>query len=86
MLKLIKYLKKYKLETWLSPLFKLIEASFELLVPIVVASIIDVGIARADTAFILSRGLIRSYIFYYRAVLCSQGIGGLRYGIKKCHI
>lgn len=71
MLKLIKYLKKYKLETWLSPLFKLIEASFELLVPIVVASIIDVGIVRADTAFILSRGLI----------LCGLSISGLIFSI-----
>ena len=55
MLKLIKYLEKYKLETWLSPLFKLIEASFEFMVPMVVASIIDVGIARSDMIFILNK-------------------------------
>lgn len=45
MLKLIKYLKKYRLNSILAPLFKLLEASFELLVPIIVALIIDEGIS-----------------------------------------
>lgn len=71
MLKLIKYLEKYKLETRLSPLFKLIEASFELMVPMVVASIIDVGIARSDKIFILNKGLI----------LCALSISGLIFSI-----
>ncbi len=71
MLKLIKYLEKYKLETWLSPLFKLIEASFELMVPMVVASIIDVGIARSDMIFILNKGLM----------LCALSISGLIFSI-----
>ena len=71
MLKLIKYLEKYKLETGLSPLFKLIEASFELMVPMVVASIIDVGIARSDKIFILNKGLI----------LCALSISGLIFSI-----
>ena len=44
MKKLLVYLKDYKKETVLAPLFKLLEASFELLVPLVMAAIIDTGI------------------------------------------
>ncbi|MDE6613650.1 MAG: ABC transporter ATP-binding protein/permease [Clostridia bacterium] len=44
MRKLLKYLKAYKLQSVLAPLFKLLEASFELIVPLVVAAIIDNGI------------------------------------------
>ena len=44
MKKLVKYLKNYKLESVLGPLFKMLEASFELFVPLVMAQIIDVGI------------------------------------------
>lgn len=44
MLKLFRYLKNYKKESIIGPLFKLIEACFELAVPIVMANIIDVGI------------------------------------------
>lgn len=50
MKRLLKYLKKYIKECILGPLFKLIEATFELLVPLVVARIIDVDIAGADKA------------------------------------
>ena len=48
MKRLLRYLSAYKKETVLGPLFKLLEASFELLVPLVIASIIDVGIKNAD--------------------------------------
>ena len=41
---LLKYLKDYKVESVLGPLFKMLEASFELFVPLVVASMIDIGI------------------------------------------
>ena len=41
---LLEYLKDYKKEYILAPLFKLLEASFELLVPLVMAKIIDIGI------------------------------------------
>ncbi len=50
---LLKYLKKYKKESILAPLFKMLEASFELLVPLVMASIIDVGIAGSDTGYVI---------------------------------
>ena len=53
MRKLLKYLKYYKLESILGPLFKLLEASFELLVPLVIASMIDVGIANGDKSHII---------------------------------
>ena len=50
---LFSYLKKYRKEAILGPLFKLLEASFELLIPLVVANIIDVGIAGADEGIII---------------------------------
>ncbi|MCD8045520.1 MAG: ABC transporter ATP-binding protein/permease [Clostridiales bacterium] len=53
MKKLLVYLKDYKKETILAPLFKLLEATLELFVPLVVAAIIDVGIAGGDTRYIL---------------------------------
>lgn len=52
MKKLLIYLKDYKKETVLGPLFKLLEASFELIVPLVVASMIDVGIGNQDKGYI----------------------------------
>lgn len=53
MRKLLRFLKDYKKESILSPLFKLLEASFELLVPLVMAAIIDTGICNKDGGFIL---------------------------------
>lgn len=49
---LLKYLKNYKKETILAPLFKMLEASFELFVPLVMAAIIDVGIKNQDGIYI----------------------------------
>ena len=56
MFKLLKYLKDYKKESLFAPLFKMLEACFDLLVPLVVAAIIDNGIAENDTAYILKMG------------------------------
>lgn len=53
---LLKYLKDYKKETVLAPLFKMLEASFELFVPLVMAAIIDTGIANGDKSYILKMG------------------------------
>ena len=53
MRKLLRFLKDYKKESILSPLFKLLEASFELFVPLVMAAIIDTGIGNKDGRFIL---------------------------------
>ena len=48
MKKLLQYLGNYKKESILGPLFKLLEASFELIVPLVMAAIIDNGITASD--------------------------------------
>ena len=49
------YLKNYKKETILAPLFKMLEATFELFVPLVMAAIIDTGIAKKDETYIFSK-------------------------------
>lgn len=56
MTKLFRYLSDYKKECVLGPLFKLLEAGFDLIVPLVMAAVIDVGIANRDTAYILKLG------------------------------
>lgn len=56
MKKLLVYLKDYKKETVLAPLFKMLEATFELFVPLVVADIIDIGIGQQNTAYVWARG------------------------------
>lgn len=55
---LLVYLKDYKKETILGPLFKLLEASFELFIPLVVAAMIDTGIGNKDTAYIWKMCLV----------------------------
>ena len=56
MRRLLYFVKDYRKESILGPLFELLEATFELLVPLVVADIIDVGIAAGDSAYVLGRG------------------------------
>ena len=56
MFKLIRFLKDYKKECAVGPLFKFLEACFELVVPLVMAGIIDTGIKNADTAYIYKMG------------------------------
>lgn len=58
MSKLLKYLKKYKIESILAPFFKLIEVVFELTVPLIVSTIIDVGIENGDKVYIIKRCLL----------------------------
>ena len=67
MKKLFRYLKGYEKECVLAPLFKMLEASFELLVPLVIAVIIDTGIASGD----------RGYIVRMCLVLVTLGVVGL---------
>ena len=68
MKKLLRYLKEYKLQSVLAPLFKLLEACFELFVPIIVAAIIDNGI-KGDGG--------TSYIIYSTLILVALGVVGL---------
>lgn len=56
MLRLARYLRHYKKECVLAPLFKLLEALFGLIVPLIMAQVIDVGVAQGDRAYILQRG------------------------------
>ena len=58
MIKLFRYLRHYKLQSILGPLFKLTEACFELAVPLVMANIIDVGIANNDSSYIVKMGIV----------------------------
>ena len=62
MKKLLVYLKDYKKESILGPLFKLLEASFELIIPLVVASMIDVGIANSDKGYVGKMCLIMAIL------------------------
>ena len=86
---LLSFFKKYKLQAILAPLFKMLEATFDLLVPLVVADIINVGIANNDTSYILVRFgiLIAMAIFglacsftaqYFSATAASGTSAGLR--------
>ncbi len=85
MKKLLVLLKDYKKESVLAPLFKMLEASFELIVPLVVTAIIDVGIARRDSAYILRMclamvalgliGLACSVTAQYFAAKAASGFG-----------
>lgn len=67
MKKLLRFLKGYEKESILAPLFKMLEATFELIVPLVVAGIVDVGIQNRDTA----------YIWKMCAVMVLLGVVGL---------
>lgn len=58
MKKLLRFMKNYKKETVLAPLFKMLEASFELFVPLVMAAMVDVGIKNADIPYIIKMGLV----------------------------
>ncbi len=58
MYKITNYLKEYKKESIIAPIFKMLEASFELFVPLVMAAIIDTGIKNADNAYILRMGAV----------------------------
>ena len=81
----MKYLKPYRKEAVMGFVFKLIEAFFELIVPIVVADIIDYGILHQDQQYILQRGLLLlalALLGYACALVCqyfasktSQGFG-----------
>ncbi len=86
MKKLLVYLKAYITESVLAPLFKLLEASFELIVPLVVASIIDIGIKNNDTGYIVKKcgvlvmlaliGMAAAITAQYFAARAAMGFGG----------
>lgn len=85
MLKLFRYLKNYKKESIIGPLFKLIEVCFELIVPLVMSDIIDVGIKHSDKPYIYRcggllillgvLGLVCALTAQYFAAKASLGFG-----------
>ncbi len=94
MKRLLSYLKPYRLQSILAPLFKCLEAVMELLVPLIMASVIDVGIPAGDTSYVLSRGallvglgllgLLFSVTAQYFASFAAAGFGaGLRTALVK---
>lgn len=91
---LIPYFKKYKMQSILAPLFKMLEACFDLAVPLIVASIIDTGIAKGDKSFVISRffllvlmsllGLLSSFTAQFFAAKAAIGTAtGLRHELMK---
>ena len=85
MFKLVRFLKGYKLQLILGPIFKQIEALFELIVPLIMALIIDVGVKNRDAGYVLkmggilillgATGLISALTCQYFASVASQGTG-----------
>ena len=85
MFQLRRFLKKYKLQLTIGPLCKLIEAIFELFVPLITADIIDNGVANHDVGYVLSRGgwmillgalgLCFALVCQKSASIASQGFG-----------
>ena len=96
MRKLIKYLDGYLKESIIGPLFKLLEACFELLVPLVMAKIVDVGIRNQDIAYIMKMcavmvafgvlGLACSLTAQYFAAKAATGFGTALRKDMFCHI
>ncbi len=82
---LLKYLRNYKKELIFGPFFKLLEAIFELIVPMVMAKIIDNGIANRDSSYIITHsllivllgvcGLAFALTCQYLAARCAYGFG-----------
>lgn len=85
MFRIARYLKGFKKQVIIGPIFKLTEAIFELIVPLVMAGIIDVGVKNGDTDYILRQGGIMvllgilglgcALICQYNAAIASQGFG-----------
>ena len=82
---IVYYLKEYRVQSILAPLFKMLEALFELFVPVVITSIVDDGIARNDWNMVLRNGgllfvlavvgLISSITAQYFAATAASGFG-----------
>ena len=85
MFKLLPYLKNYKKEVIIGPIFKLLEAIFELMVPLVMAKIIDIGVKNGDYNYVIKAGialLVLGFLGLFCALVCqysaakaSQGFG-----------
>mgnify|MGYP002555103960 CR=1 FL=1 len=77
MKRLLIFLKGYEKESFLAPLFKMLEATFELIVPLVVARIMDIGIKNQDNV----------YIWHQCVIMVLLGvIGALVLGVGMCMV
>ena len=92
MKRLLKYLKSYKKECVLGPLFKMFEATLELIVPLVIAAIVDQGIGDGSTSFVIKASLFLLLLGavglafsltaqYYSARAAVGFVGKLRYAL-----
>lgn len=96
MLELAKYLKQFRKQVILGPAFKMVEAIFELIVPLVMASMIDNGIRQSDTAYVWKMGLLlfllgivglaSSLVCQFFASRASQGFGTVVRSALFAHI
>lgn len=85
MRKLLKYLKDFRKQVFLGPLFKLVEAIFELIIPTLIAKIIDVGVKNNDVGYVLKMGGLMAVLYFVGlgtsfvcqkyAAEASQGVG-----------
>lgn len=96
MFKLRRFLKDYKLQMIIGPLCKLTEAVFELLVPLIMADIIDKGVLNGDTDYVIHGGLLMLLLGFLglcfalvcqkSAAIASQGSGTKLRNALYCHI
>ncbi len=96
MFQLVRYLKPFKKQVILGPIFKLLEAILELIVPLVMARIIDVGVQNRDVSYVLKMGglmvllgiigLCCALVCQYFAARASQGVGTLMRNDLFSHI
>lgn len=96
MKELISFLKPYKKQVIIGPIFKLMEAIFELIIPIIMASLIDVGVANNDTGYIIKMSVIMfllaatglgcALVCQYSASVASQGYGTILRNHLFAHI
>ena len=80
------YLKNYKKETILAPLFKMLEASFELLVPLVMAAVIDKGIAQKDSPYIIRMCLVLIVLGIVGLIFFGKSGGWVRNRTAACAV
>ncbi len=85
MLKLVRFLKPYKVQVILGPMFKLVEAVFELIIPLIMARVIDIGVKNRDVGYVFKMGIVMillgavgfcsTFVCQYFAAKSSQGFG-----------
>ena len=85
MLKLVRFLKPYKVQVILGPMFKLVEAVFELIIPLIMARVIDIGVKNRDVGYVFKMGIVMillgavgfcsTFVCQYFSAKSSQGFG-----------